>query len=267
MRKEKAHELLNNSSYTFARTAKKRNPHWYTLIKDWEDKEEFLEVVQFIRDNGVDEFFWKIKYICYHHKGWKYWTMGAPLDETILINKTYVSESYNKIAYKYDDLFKSDQYQKENKEIVGLLKPHIKGVSVLDIGSGTGLLLDLLSIDPKLYTGIDPSYGMVKQARLKHPLHKFQLSKLETCFDFSVLAVSLFGSMNYVLPSYFDKIDSISEYHFLMFYKEDYDPITYDVSNVNMYPFKHSLFDLKDQFINSKIFTWNNYYVVTNLNK
>ena len=184
MDKKNVVSILESVEYKFAKSAKNRNPHWYTLSDTWKDRDKFEKVVQFIRDNGKTERFWKVEYKCFHYKGWKWWSMGSPLSETILINKTYASERYNKIAYKYDDLFKSKKYKEENQEIVEMLKPHLYDVGILDVGSGTGLLLDLFTIDPKSYIGIDPSFGMYKQAKLKHPYHKFQLDKLETYYDF-----------------------------------------------------------------------------------
>lgn len=40
---------------------------------------------------------------------------------------------------------------------------------VLDIGCGTGALLDLGILDPARYTGIDSSQGMLNGLVLKHP--------------------------------------------------------------------------------------------------
>ena len=263
--KEKVISILENAKYKFAKTASTRNPHWYSLSDTWKDRGEFEEVVQFIRNNGKVERFWKVEYMCFHYKGWKWWTMGAPLSETILINKTYASESYNKIAYKYDDLFTSKEYKEENQEIVEMLKPHLYDVGILDIGSGTGLLLDLFTIDPKFYVGIDPSFGMFKQAKLKHPYHKFHLDKLETYIGYTHIAISLFGCMNYVLPDYLKRINDVSKRHFLMFYKPKYNPVTYDISNVEMFPFRHTKAKLKKVYPNSDITEWKNYYIVTNL--
>jgi SAM-dependent methyltransferase len=44
---------------------------------------------------------------------------------------------------------------------------------ILDIGCGTGYLLDILDIDTERYIGIDISGGMIEEARTKHPRHQF----------------------------------------------------------------------------------------------
>lgn len=265
MNKQEAIDLLEKATYRFAKSAKNKNPHWYTLRDTWEDDEKFSEIVQYIRDNGKEERFWNIKYLCFHYKGWKWWTMGSPINETILINKTFVSEQYNAIAYKYDELFVDDKYISENNEIVEMLKPYLYDVGILDIGSGTGLLLDMFSLKPEYYVGIDPSYGMIKRSRSKYPLHKFKVDKLETFQGYTNTCVSLFGCMNYVLPDYITRVYDLSQRHFLMFYKEDYDPITYKIAEVDFYHNKYTMKELKQIYSKSKVTKWNNYYIVQNL--
>jgi len=265
MEKTKVIDLLEGADYRFAKSAKSRNPHWYTLKDTWNEKKDFEDVVMFIRENGKEERFWNIKYICYHYKGWKWWTMGADISETILINKTFVSEQYNKIAYIYDDLFKDEKYLEENKKIQEMLIPHLYNVDILDIGSGTGLLLDMFSLNPENYIGIDPSYGMIKRSREKYPHHKFKVDKLETFNGNVGIAVSLYGCMNYVLPDYLSRVYDISSKHFLMFYKKNYKPITYEIANVEFYHNQYTKKDLQNIYKKSQIKIWNNYYIVSNL--
>jgi hypothetical protein len=63
-------------------------PHEYTLRKNAPNEEEFLWLVAFIRDQGYDERFGKsATYIYLNIDGWKYWSMGAPVPDTILINR------------------------------------------------------------------------------------------------------------------------------------------------------------------------------------
>ena len=66
---------------------------------------------------------------------------------------------YDKIASKYDTLFRDETSLVENRE-VGQMLPPLNG-SILDIGCGTGLLTEIAEIDPQEYLGIDPSKGML----------------------------------------------------------------------------------------------------------
>ena len=77
---------------------------------------------------------------------------------------------YDKIASKYDSLFRDEMSLVENRE-VGEKLPPLSG-SILDIGCGTGLLTEIAEIDPQEYLGVDPSKGMLEQFINKHPEYK-----------------------------------------------------------------------------------------------
>ena len=77
--------FVANARWIFARTMPK-SPHWYTLRRE-NPEGSFEAFVLFIRENGYDEEFGGRWYTKFDLDGWSYWTMGAPLDETILINR------------------------------------------------------------------------------------------------------------------------------------------------------------------------------------
>jgi len=78
--------FIDRSFWQFAKTMA-RIPHEYT-VREWTDNEqEFMDVVQHIRDEGVPEQFWSKRYIYLYVGDWKYWSMGFPLDETTIINR------------------------------------------------------------------------------------------------------------------------------------------------------------------------------------
>lgn len=66
-------------------------PHQYTLRRDGE--EGFAEAVTLIRSQGRTGFWRMRRFIYLERDGWLYWTMGAPVEETILINRARVEES------------------------------------------------------------------------------------------------------------------------------------------------------------------------------
>ena len=90
MNKEEVDKILEKHYYKFAKTMASI-PHAYTLKENWEDQELFDYVVQFIRDNGVKEKFFRKSYIYYYANGYKYWTMGNTIEITRLINRADVT--------------------------------------------------------------------------------------------------------------------------------------------------------------------------------
>lgn len=66
----------------------KDGSHSYTLAK-WKPELAviFYAFVWFIRKQGYIQMFHDVPYICFDVDDYKYWTMGAPLHETILINR------------------------------------------------------------------------------------------------------------------------------------------------------------------------------------
>lgn len=78
--------LLESAEWRFAKTMPE-NPHWYTLRKTWGDDAAFARVVEFIRRYGVVEKFKGNRYTVMVINGHKCWTMGWPVEKTILINR------------------------------------------------------------------------------------------------------------------------------------------------------------------------------------
>lgn len=74
---------------------------------------------------------------------------------------------YDDAAPVYDGLFTRDVDRWEDERLAELLAPVVDGRSVLDLGCGTGWLLDHLS--PREYTGVDCSGPMLAELERKHP--------------------------------------------------------------------------------------------------
>ena len=66
-------------------------PHEY-IVREWRlDKEQVFECfVMLIRKRGYDARFLDATYRYLEIDGWKYWTMGAALNETTIINRAKV---------------------------------------------------------------------------------------------------------------------------------------------------------------------------------
>lgn len=253
--------------WVFAKTMP-QNPHWYTLRKAWNHEDvSFDECVVFLRQYGYKEQYQRRWYTVFDINDMKYWTMGAPLGQTILINRAYqnkdgerVSE-YDRIAEAYDSLFASPADVALTQEIATMLP---EGNQVLDIGCGTGMFLDYRSLPPATYTGIDVSSKMLAQFKYRRPA--YQTRVIQSTFErfsggqFDVI-ISLFGAPNYVLPDAIRRIPSLLRpdgKFFLMYYKPEYEPVTYARSGVTCSHFQTEL------VLSASVHEWHDFLLVTN---
>lgn len=251
---------LLGKHWIFAKTMPE-NPHWYTLKKQWGNDNEFIETVKVIRQYGYQEKFRHSWYTMFDINEMKYWTMGAPLDQTILINRRIINlpSQYDTIAGIYDNLFRDDVSLRENKEVIAMIPD---SDNVLDIGCGTGLFLE--HRQPKNYVGIDPSSKMLEVLRNKFPAYqdsiinaKFE-SFLGSTYD---LIISLFGVTSYIDPLAINRVLAMLNpggQYFLMFYKPGYYPVTYQKAGVNFSHFEDGYEELPGQ-----VTEFRNYLIVT----
>lgn len=109
-----------------------------------------------------------------------------------------IAEAYDRVAGHYDRWYDTEACRRENRLLATLLE----GLEppVLDLGCGTGLLLDLGVIGSGQYIGVDISSGMLAQAAVKHPAARWIQGDIEAIPlpDQSVRSVvSLFGALSY----------------------------------------------------------------------
>jgi hypothetical protein len=81
MDKNKAHTLIDQASFKFAYSMPSI-PHEYSHRDIWQNDNDFVDLVLFIRKNGIKEQFLGREYIYYYYNGYKYWTLGNPVCRT-----------------------------------------------------------------------------------------------------------------------------------------------------------------------------------------
>jgi SAM-dependent methyltransferase len=103
---------------------------------------------------------------------------------------------YDRIAGVYDTLFVSPEEHLENLNAIERLDYECG--NMLDVGCGTGLLLDYISCSD--YVGIDPSAGMLARHRKRHPGRTVIQVPLETYSEGPIFEniACLFGSANHI---------------------------------------------------------------------
>lgn len=95
-----------------------------------------------------------------------------------MTNKTI--EAYNALAEGYDNNFKTPQALEEDALLSRALARFGDSKNILDVGSGTGHLLELCpSIQRQHYVGVEPSDGMAKIAQKKYPEYLFLPTEAE----------------------------------------------------------------------------------------
>ena len=78
-------DFITEAKWQFAKTMPEV-PHWYTLRK-WNDDMIFNMAVQIIRIQGKQERWGPYNNTYLVVGDWKYWTMGAPVLETTVLNR------------------------------------------------------------------------------------------------------------------------------------------------------------------------------------
>lgn len=86
---ERARKYIESVKWQRAKTYDETAPHEYTVRK-WNPHldDEFVWFAMHIREIGIAEKFWKRKYMYLYLDGYRYWTMGAPIGITIIINRS-----------------------------------------------------------------------------------------------------------------------------------------------------------------------------------
>jgi hypothetical protein len=82
--------FVRAAPWTFAKTMPE-TPHEYTLRKQ-HDEHQFERAVQFVRDHGFRHRWHRATYTYLAVDGKKYWTMGWPVAETIVLNRADLQE-------------------------------------------------------------------------------------------------------------------------------------------------------------------------------
>jgi hypothetical protein len=86
-------KLIHDSSWTFAKTYAKTWPHEY-IVRDQVNDSLFADLVEFVRKHGDIERFYDNEYVYLHRRNHVYWTMGAPIEETTIINRCDENQTY-----------------------------------------------------------------------------------------------------------------------------------------------------------------------------
>ncbi len=86
--------FVATSKWTAAKTYACTWPHEYIVRQRVVDERLFVELVHHIRAYGYDGFFYRKRLRYFDEDGWVYWTMGAPVEETVIVNRCRKEQTY-----------------------------------------------------------------------------------------------------------------------------------------------------------------------------
>ena len=87
--------FISSSEWTYAKSYATTWPHWYIVRKNV-DEGMFVKTVEYIRANGYEAQFYNQKHVHFDDDKYSYWTMGAPIEETTIINRCLKEDTYEK---------------------------------------------------------------------------------------------------------------------------------------------------------------------------
>ena len=85
-------EFVEAQQWTFAKSMPEW-PHWY-IVRERVDQRRFARLVRHIRAHGCEGRFYRRAIVYFEQDGLVYWTMGAPLAETTIINRCRSEDTY-----------------------------------------------------------------------------------------------------------------------------------------------------------------------------
>jgi SAM-dependent methyltransferase len=236
--------LMAQHPFKFAKTMP-AHPHHYTLRKTWAVQADFDWAVQFIRAHGYPQRWASTTYVYMDVNEHCYWTMGAPVRETILINRANKDRTmpYDVLAPLYDAMFIDTESKAENAQVLATIGD-LTRKRVLDVGCGTGFLLreTPTPLGAFRYVGIDPSRSMIERLRGDFPhaeVVNTPLGSYGTDGYFDVL-LALFGVGSYLSDRELARIPSLLAPNGLaavMFYRPGYKPRTHEQAALEV-PFR-----------------------------
>ena len=92
--------FIDTEHWTFAKTMPDW-PHEY-LVREKVDARIFVKLVEHIRANGYEGHFYRRAITYFDHDGLTYWTMGAPVEETTIVNRCRKEETFEVRAARGD---------------------------------------------------------------------------------------------------------------------------------------------------------------------
>lgn len=252
--------LISRVQWTWAKTYQSI-PHEYIVRKrcGLNDK-EFIYLVQAQREFGIPEQWHKYNFPYLYIDGYKYWTMGDPIEDTIIINRQKVFTEFDSLEHQEED-----HNPQLMKQVVTLFNSAFAGREVYEGGCGEGSTIQYFGIPPHLYRGVDPSQKAIDTLKAAFPEYTGRV--FSNSFEESVnywsksnaVILATFGAASYFMEPYLKILAGSGLDYFLMFYKEGYCPEDFQ----QMHHFNYQYYSLVELFPDAFFLPVENYNIVS----
>lgn len=221
---------------------------------------EFAYLINAQREYGIPEQWHKYNFPYLYIDGYKYWTMGSPIDETTVINRQKVFSEFDSI-----DTVEEQQPDELYNQVSQLFHDTFPGRDVYEAGCGTGITFERFHLDPYRYRGVDPSKKAIEQFKATHPglSRRLFVNSFEESVNYwkqgTAVVLATFGAASYFMQPYLKILAESGVDYFIMFYQEGYCPELFK----GMHHFIYQNHFLLEQFPNAHFLLAGNYRIVS----
>jgi hypothetical protein len=257
---DRIRELISKCKWTWARTYLDI-PHEYIARYKCELLDsEFVEFFNAQRRFGIKERWANTWHQYLYLDGYKYWTMGNPLEVTKVMNRQKLFDEFDTFEWPLERYYSESEHEATCETIIrNFDKP------VFEIGLGNGEFVKSTKISPDRYYGIDPSRKAIERFR-KNVIGYYKCCSTkafeETHSKWSEgdkVVIALFGTASYLMEPYLKLLAKSKQDYFLMFFKDDY----YPESLRGTHSFVHTKEELKALFPECVMYNHKNYITVS----
>ena len=253
-----ARSLISRCQWTWAKTYISI-PHEYIVRgRGGLTDQEFEYLVQAQREYGIHEQWHKYNFPYLYIDGYKYWTMGDAIQDTVIINRQKIFTEFDSLDHQ--ELSHSPELI---QEVARLFNYAFAGREVYEGGCGEGSTIQYFNIPPHLYRGVDPSQKAIDTLKTAYPEYANRVFR--NSFEESVnywsksnaVILATFGAASYFMEPYLKILAGSGLDYFLMFYKECFCPEEFQ----EMHHFDYSDSLLQAIFPNANTFVIDEYRI------
>ena len=224
--------------------------------------QEFEYLVQAQREYGIHEQWHKYNFPYLYVNGYKYWTMGDAIKDTVIINRQKVFTEFDLLEHQ--ELAHNPELI---QEVARLFNSVFAGREVYEVGCGEGSTIQYFGIPSHLYRGVDPSHKAINTLKASYPGYAGRVFR--NSFEESVnywsksnaVILATFGAASYFMQPYLKILAESGLDYFLMFYKEGYCPGEFQ----QMHHFNYQNYSLVELFPDAFFLPISNYRIASSM--